>query len=104
MYQFYSLWCKKNIDIGIPQGSILGPLLFIPYVNSLPDCIVCKCVMYDNGTTLLFTASDPTSLQATMNDYLRLLTGFKPTNVLLTQRKPNSWFLGLVMFLISSVI
>ena len=55
------------IDIGIPQRSILGPLLFILFVNDLPDCVTCKTVMYADDTALLVRSSDPSCLQSSLN-------------------------------------
>jgi hypothetical protein len=83
----------KNIDIGVPQGSILGPLLFIIYVNSLPDCVDCKCVMYADDTTLLFSASDQTTLQLNMNNSLSKIARWFESNQLTLNIKKTKFMI-----------
>lgn len=53
---------KVIIEKGVPQGSILGPLLYILYTNEVPHIIQEQTVLYADDTTVLFSASDVLSL------------------------------------------
>ena len=60
----YSTWF--HMLSGVPQGSVLGPVLFLLYVNDLPDWIKCSMRMFADDMkiwNIVTSASDCSDLQ-----------------------------------------
>ena len=68
----YSDW--GSMCAGIPQGSALGPLLFLIYVNSLPSQVTAGLLLqYADDTALMCSGTSPQDAADVMNQQLQLV-------------------------------
>ena len=86
----------KCISGGVPQGSILGPLLFILYINDVVHCSsILKFILFADDTNLFYSNRSATYLMNIVNEeLLKLCDWFRANKLALNIKKTNFILFG----------
>ena len=82
-YVFYNGVSSETLRItcGVPQGSVLGPLLFLIYINDLPNISdKLQFFLFADDTNIYFDSHNLKTLEKTVNDELKKLSQWLNVN------------------------
>ena len=85
----------REITCGVPQGSVLGPLLFIIYINDISEPLnKCSCTLFADDTTICSNSSEGKASTILENDLDRLKDWLNKNKLSLNIEKSNCVLFG----------
>ena len=72
----------KGITCGVPQDSILEPLLFLLYINDMSVAVKCKLLLYADDSVWLASGRDIVGIEATVSSELESVNDWLMNNTL----------------------
>ena len=82
----------QTIKCGVPQGSSLGPLLFILYINDLPNASeLTDPLLFADDTSIFYSHSNPNCLESVLNDELQNIDVWLKCNKLSVNIKKTNY-------------
>jgi len=86
---------NQNIISGLPQGSILGPMLFHIYVNDVSMHLTCNTELYADDTTLHESANCISTIQQNLQtNLLKVQTWCNTNNMIINPIKTTCMVIG----------
>jgi hypothetical protein len=65
---------RRDIKAGVPQGSVLGPLSFLIYINDITDDLNSNCFLYADDKSLFEVVNDPVESVIKLNSDLNKIS------------------------------
>ena len=83
-----------HMQYGVPQGSILGPLIFIIYINDIPNVLqIAKFILYADDANIFIKGNDITEVDEQLRDLCKILLKWVDSNGLRINLKKTKYMI-----------